>query len=103
MSGEGYRPGISRLDQPGVSTRGWQVRLQRKGVRFGRFFSDSAWGGRANALKRAIRFRDRLLSQIERKGVALTASPGYHALPASRESIRGRRRGPYRSEKYQRG
>ncbi|MEO0416529.1 MAG: hypothetical protein AAF226_16410, partial [Verrucomicrobiota bacterium] len=54
--------GISRLDQPEVGTHGWQVRIQRKGVRHGRFFSDSAWGGRERALEVALEFRDRVIA-----------------------------------------
>ena len=54
--------GISRLDQEAVGTHGWQVRFQRKGVRHGRFFSDSEWGGRERALRTARLFRDRLLA-----------------------------------------
>ncbi len=84
MSGEGNRPGITRLDQPEVNTHGWQVRLQRKGVRFGRFFSDSAWGGREAALERAIQFRDKLTARLARQGADQLASPGSHTLPASR-------------------
>lgn len=84
MSGEGNIPGITRLDQPGVGTHGWQVRLQRKGVRFGRFFSDSAWGGREAAFDRALQFRDKLIARQARKKADQVASPGSHTLPASR-------------------
>lgn len=84
MSGDDYRPGITRLDQVSVATHGWQVRLQRKGVRHGRFFSDSAWGGREAALEQAVRFRDRLLARLERQNVDCIASPSSHTLPASR-------------------
>jgi len=75
---------ISRLDQPSVGTHGWQVRLQRKGVRYGRFFSDSAWGGRDESLALAIRFRDRILAHVERS--ADTRSSSSHSLPAARNS-----------------
>jgi hypothetical protein len=76
--------GITRLDQPEVATHGWQVRLQRKGVRFGRFFSDSAWGGREGALEQAVRFRDRILARLDRKVSGSIASPRSHTGPASR-------------------
>jgi len=84
VSGEDARRGITRLDQASVSTHGWQVRLQRRGVRFARFFSDAGWGGREAALEKATRFRDRLLARIEREGDASPASSGSHRLPATR-------------------
>jgi len=76
--------GISRLDQESVGTHGWQVRFQRKGVRYGRFFSDSAWGSRETALIRARQFRDRLLARAERAGENRTASSRSHTGPAAR-------------------
>ncbi len=66
MSGGPLSPGISRLDQESVATHGWQVRIQSKGVRYGRFFSDRLWGGRDGSLEAAIRYRDRLVSRIHR-------------------------------------
>ena len=56
-------PGISRLEQDASGTRGWQVRLQRRGVRIARFFSDARWGSTEAALRRAIDFRDRVLAR----------------------------------------
>ncbi|MDF1658355.1 MAG: AP2 domain-containing protein [Verrucomicrobiales bacterium] len=76
--------GISRLDQKSVGTHGWQVRFQRKGVRYGRFFSDSAWGGESNALAKAQQFRDRLLAKAERGAVEASASSRSHTGPAAR-------------------
>ncbi|MEM6278357.1 MAG: AP2 domain-containing protein [Verrucomicrobiota bacterium] len=70
--------GISRLDQEAVGTRGWQVRFQRKGVRYGRFFSDSSWGGTENALQRARQFRDRLLARAQRSERTAQASSRSH-------------------------
>ncbi len=84
MSGDDSRPGITRLDQASVATHGWQVRLQWKGVRFGRFFSDSAWGGREAALLHAERYRDRLLARLERGRASSSASARSHTAPASR-------------------
>ncbi len=78
--------GISRLDQESVSTHGWQVRFQRKGVRYGRFFSDSVWGSRDSALARARQFRDRLLARAERSGRGRSASSRSHTGPAARNS-----------------
>ena len=76
--------GISRLDQESVGTHGWQVRLQRKGVRYGRFFSDSAWGGERTALVKARQFRDRILAHVERQNEERAASVRSHRAPASR-------------------
>lgn len=76
--------GISRRDQKSVGTRGWQVRFQRKGVRYGRFFSDSAWGGQTGSLNRARQFRDRLLARAERVERLSAASSRSHTVPASR-------------------
>ncbi|MEM1441253.1 MAG: AP2 domain-containing protein [Verrucomicrobiota bacterium] len=76
--------GISRLDQKSVGTHGWQVRFQRKGVRYGRFFSDSAWGGKGKALTRARQFRDRLLARAQRAEGAAKASSRSHTGPAAR-------------------
>lgn len=75
---------ISRLDQPSVGTHGWQVRLQRKGVRYGRFFSDSAWGGREASLSLAVRYRDRIISHVERP--ESERSSRSHSLPSSRNT-----------------
>ncbi len=84
MSGDDSRPGITRLDQVSVATHGWQVRIQWKGVRFGRFFSDAAWGGREAALLCAERYRDRLLARLERRKSDASASTRSHTAPASR-------------------
>ena len=56
---------ISRLDLASVGTHGWQVRLQRRGVRFQRYFGDKRWGGKRAALARARQFRDRVLARIK--------------------------------------
>lgn len=84
MSGDDSRPGITRLDQVSVATHGWQVRIQGKGVRFGRFFSDAAWGGREAALLCAERYRDRLVARLERRKADASASTRSHTLPTSR-------------------
>lgn len=59
--------GISRLDQESSGTHGWQVRIQRKGVRYGRFFSDVEWGGSERALSVAIQFRDKIIAHQQRQ------------------------------------
>ena len=40
------------------STRGWQVRVIRRGIRINEFFADAKFGGRAGALSEAMHFRD---------------------------------------------
>jgi hypothetical protein len=77
--------GISRLEQEASGTYGWQVRIQRKGVRHGRFFSDYEWGGPERALTFALQFRDKVVAHLER----LSELPGHraartHALPSAR-------------------
>lgn len=84
VSASDFDRGVSRLDQVSSGTHGWQVRLQRKGVRYGRFFSDSAWGGRESALEMARRYRDRLLGAIERKRDPEAPSPRSHTGPTVR-------------------
>ena len=61
---------ISRLDLEAVGSHGWQVRLQRRGVRYQRFFSDQSWGGRRDALVRARQYRDRVLARLEQHDVS---------------------------------
>lgn len=84
MSDSDSDVGISRLDQESVGTHGWQVRLQRKGVRYGRFFSDAEWGGREGSLVQACRFRDRLHARAERGKEKERTSSRSHTGPASR-------------------
>lgn len=38
--------------------RGWEVRIYRRGVRFNKFFSDAAHGGKTKALEEARKMRD---------------------------------------------
>jgi len=57
--------GISRIDQPEGSTHGWQVRLQRRGVKYAKYFADRRHGGAARALDAARRWRDALVATLE--------------------------------------
>lgn len=50
---------------PGAGTHGWQVRLQRRGVRYAKYFSDRLCGGGRESLNEALRWRDRVLRQLE--------------------------------------
>ncbi len=56
--------GIIRLDQSATGTYGWQVRLQRAGVRHARYFSDRASGGSQQSLAAAVAWRDELLATL---------------------------------------
>ncbi len=54
---------ISRIEtkgKTGKSFGGWEVRLQRKGEKTEKFFSDKKFGGRRAALRAAKEFRDEL-------------------------------------------
>lgn len=55
---------IARIDLASAGTHGWQVRLQRRGVKYGKFFSDRSNGGQRAALAAAMRWRDALLGQL---------------------------------------
>lgn len=54
------RRNISRIDLVNASGRygGWEVRLQRRGRKWAKFFSDAAYGGNRAALRAAKIFRD---------------------------------------------
>lgn len=54
---------ISRIDQPSKNTYGWFVRIRRDGNRISRFFSDSKYGGRDQALESARSFRNTNLQE----------------------------------------
>jgi hypothetical protein len=58
--------GIARLDLPAAGTHGWQVRLQRRGVKYAKYFSDRGNGGPRGAYEAARRWRDELLEGIAR-------------------------------------
>jgi len=52
---------IFRHDKPKSVADGWQIYLHRNGVAHQKFFSDSRWGGRAQALATAKQYRDELM------------------------------------------
>lgn len=57
---------IARIDLPDQRTYGWQVRLQRRGIKYAKFFSDTNCGGNPeNSFLHARKWRDQLLSQLE--------------------------------------
>jgi len=55
---------IARIDLAGASTHGWQVRLQRRGVKYAKYFGDRVHGSPATALVAARAWRDELLREI---------------------------------------
>ena len=61
---------ISRIDLPRAGTHGWQVRLQRRGVKYGKFFADRRHGGIRGAHEAARVWRDALLRRFEEEEAA---------------------------------
>lgn len=55
---------IARIDLPCASTHGWQVRLQRRGVKYAKYFGDGIYGDSSRAVKAARDWRDELLVKI---------------------------------------
>lgn len=63
------RRNITRIDLStanGSGCGGWEVRLQRKGKRFEKFFADGQYGGRRAALQAAKSFRDSLEQRYQK-------------------------------------
>ena len=56
---------IARIDLPDARTHGWQVRLQRRGIKYAKFFGDAPLGGIETSLLTARGWRDSLLKRIE--------------------------------------
>ena len=56
---------IARIDIALQRTHGWQVRLQRRGVKYAKFFSDSSFGGDEGSLNIARQWRDQLIEKLE--------------------------------------
>jgi N-acyl-L-homoserine lactone synthetase len=61
--------GISRIDTK--TTSGWEVRLQRNGTKYQRFFGDPKHGGYQRALAASKRYRD-AVNRIHPRRDALT-------------------------------
>ncbi|MGB0990899.1 MAG: hypothetical protein ACPG32_00345 [Akkermansiaceae bacterium] len=55
---------IARIDLPGAGTHGFQVRLQRRGVKYAKFFADRTHGHPERALLAARRWRDSLIARL---------------------------------------
>lgn len=56
---------LARIDLPGAGTHGWQVRLQRRGVKYAKFFGDRVYGGAGESLKAGRTWRNQLLRELE--------------------------------------
>lgn len=50
--------GISRIDQAKRNTHGWYVRVSFNGKKLSKFFSDTAHGGKEEALASAVNYRN---------------------------------------------
>ena len=69
MARKNPRRNISRIETKSASGKvygGWEVRMQRRGKKTEKFFSDNAFGGQRKALEAAKQFRDQL-EQNQRK------------------------------------
>jgi hypothetical protein len=64
MEVPGDNRGIARLEQPRTGTYGWHVRIQRRGVKHAKYFSDRAHGGAGHSLLAARAWRDVLLERF---------------------------------------
>ena len=58
---------IARIDLPGASTHGWQVRLQRRGRKYGKFFADRLHGGTREAYRVARAWRNALIERLDER------------------------------------
>lgn len=56
---------LARIDLPSSSTHGWQVRLQRSGVKYAKYFGDRVYGNSESAFAAARDWREDLLAEIE--------------------------------------
>lgn len=75
MADSDDRYALARIDLPGVGTHGWQVRLQRQGKRYARFFADGVWGGPRKSYQAARDWRDALLQKLENEERIRTCRP----------------------------
>ncbi|GAA5483574.1 hypothetical protein [Haloferula sargassicola] len=56
---------IGRIDLPDASTHGWQVRLQRRGRKYAKYFGDRQCGGPKQSYREALAWRDELLEELD--------------------------------------
>lgn len=67
MARKNPRRNISRIETVGDNGKvygGWEVRLQRRGRKTEKFFSDNSFGGKRAALQAAKEFRDSLEASL---------------------------------------
>jgi hypothetical protein len=57
---------IARMDLPDAGTHGWQVRLQRRGRRYAKFFADRLHGGARGSYRASRDWRDALIRDLEK-------------------------------------
>jgi hypothetical protein len=72
MARKNPRRNISRIEttsDKGKSYGGWQVRMQRRGEKTEKFFSDNLHGGKRNSLQAAKDFRDQCESESRKYSV----------------------------------
>jgi len=67
MSSRSPNYAITRIDLPSQGTHGWQVRLQRRGVKYAKFFSDRKSECPDEALFKARKWRDELIEEVTRE------------------------------------
>lgn len=58
---------IARIDLPDASTHGWQVRMQRRGRKYGKFFADRLHGGRRESYRAARAWRDAMIERLDQR------------------------------------
>jgi hypothetical protein len=64
MRTEGQRC-ITRIETGGPKkTRGWEVRVVRRGIALMEYFADAKFGGKAGALSEAMHYRDRVVKEL---------------------------------------
>lgn len=66
---------ITRIDLPSAGTHGFQVRLQRRGIKYGKFFADRVHGHPEHALRFAREWRNTLLEKITDRARVCERSP----------------------------
>jgi hypothetical protein len=74
MSGIEENFGITRLERAVTGTFGWQVRLQRRGLKFGKYFADRSHGGWQESLVAARAWRDETLRRLADGGTTRVCS-----------------------------
>lgn len=88
---------ITRIVEPEKGTRGWEVRVIRRGIAINEYFADRRFGGKAGALSEAMHFRDGIVSELKpiprselaRRKIARNTS----GIPGVRRGIQKVRRG----------